>query len=182
MAFLTEIFALQEMQAKKIRAVVECLVYSMAAFLLPFFIGHPQFIVGSFVNVFLVLSALNLKNRKILPVALLPSIAVLCRGLIFGTFTPFLFYMIPFIWLGNIALVFLIKYLYLSQKVNTSLSFGVAVIGKVIVLYSAAMIMIKLGILPEIFAMSMGMFQVYTACIGSAIAIVVQKNILLRLR
>ncbi|MBU0627442.1 hypothetical protein KKG31_04880 [Patescibacteria group bacterium] len=66
----------------------------------------------------LVLSALNLKKYAILPIILLPSLAVLARGLIFGPFTIFLLYMIPAIWLGNFLLVWGIKYFHLTKNWN----------------------------------------------------------------
>ena len=80
---------------------LEFFFYSFIAFVIPFVIGHPQIVVGIIVNASLVLAALNLKNKKLVPIIFLPSVAVLSKGLIFGSFTIFLIYIIPFIWISN---------------------------------------------------------------------------------
>ena len=74
-------------------------IYALACFAVPFLLGHPQWLVGSIVNAVLVLAALNLKKTAILPIILLPSLAVLAQGLIFGSFTFLLIYLIPAVWI-----------------------------------------------------------------------------------
>lgn len=166
-----------EINASKKRELIEYAAYSGVAFAVPFALGHPQLLVGTIVNASLILAALNLKNQKLIPVILLPSFAVLSRGLIFGPFTMFLVYTIPFVWIGNSILVFSIKYFYLAQKWNKYLSMALGITAKVLILYLSAIIMIKLGILPKVFATSMGVFQLYTALAGCALALITQKLI-----
>ena len=108
---------------------------------------------------------------------MLPSVAVLARGLIFGPYTVYLLYTLPFIWIGNSILVYSIKRLYLSAGVNKYLSLILSIGAKVLVLYASAMALIALGVLPKIFATSMGMLQLLTAVLGCVLALSVQKFI-----
>lgn len=154
----------------KSKEIAELLVYSAVALLVPFLLGHPQLLVGTLVNMTLVLAALSLKSYKVLPIALLPSMAVIARGLVFGPFTMFLVYMVPFIWIGNLLLVFL------TQKVSIKwLGVALGAVLKAVFLYSIAILLIKVGILPKIFAISMGMIQLYTALAGGILALSIQQ-------
>lgn len=162
----TEILEAQPTKLIKTREMIEFLALSAAALLVPFILGHPQFLVGTLVNATLILAALNLKNHKILPILLLPSIGVLTKGLIFGPFTVFLVYMIPFIWMGNFILAYSIK----GMK-SKWIGLVVGAVLKMAFLYSIAIILIKVGVLPKPFAISMGMLQLYTALAGGFLAL-----------
>lgn len=177
MDILIETLRLREIKMEKISEEMQCLIFSIAAFLLPFSIGHPQVIVGVFVNMLLVLTAFNLKGYKTLPIILLPSLAVLSRGLIFGQFTHFLIYTIPFIWIGNLFLVFVFKYMHFKQNWNKYLSLLASIAIKVVVLYLPTVMLIKSNVLPDIFAASMGVLQIYTAITGCTLALIFQKMI-----
>lgn len=155
--------------AARTSEIVEFVAYSALALLIPFSLGHPQLLVGILVNACLVLTALNLKSHKILPVALLPSMGVLARGLVFGPFTMFLVYMIPFIWVGNLILVSVMQ--KLSHK---WLALGLGAVLKTVFLYSIAILLIRNGLLPKVFATSMGLIQLYTALLGGILALSVQ--------
>jgi len=147
-------------------------IYSLAALSIPFAMGHPQFLVGTLVNATLIFAVLNLKNYQVLPLLLLPSIGVLTRGLIFGPFTVFLVYMIPFIWMGNFILAYSVK----GMKTKW-LGLLIGAILKMAFLYSIAVILIKLGILPKPFALSMGIIQLYTALAGGVLALTLNSLI-----
>lgn len=142
---------------------IEMIAYSVLCFFIPLFIGHPQIVVGITVNVLLIMSALNLKNYKIWPVILLPSLGVLSRGLIFGPFTIFLLYMIPFIWIGNFILVYLFKRLHLHQKMNYFLTLLLSAGAKSLFLFIAAYTLFTLDIIPVVFLTAMGIMQFVTA-------------------
>jgi hypothetical protein len=152
-------------------ANVELIIYSALAFFVPLAIGHPQFVVGVLVNCAIVLSALNLKEYKLLPVIILPSLAVLSRGIIFGPFTMYLVYMIPFIWAGNFILLFAFKELKLRRKLKGIYTLAIGAISKSAVLFLSAFILVKSGILPSPFLVSMGIIQFYTAIAGGALAL-----------
>ncbi|MBU0615982.1 MAG: hypothetical protein KJ601_07880 [Nanoarchaeota archaeon] len=150
---------------------IELLVYSALAFFVPFFAGHPQFLVGTLVNASLILAAFNLKGYKLLPVIMLPSLGVLSRGIIFGPFTMFLVYMIPFIWVSNAIIVLVFKRLIKYNKVGTLITGSIA---KTAFLFTAAFVLVNLEVVPVLFLTTMGVFQLYTALAGGAIALGVQ--------
>lgn len=165
----------QDYRLSYIQENIELVIYATLAFFVPFFLSHPQYVVGSVVNAALILAAFNLKFQKTLPVILLPSLGVLISGLIFGKFTIFLVYMIPFIWIGNSILVFGIKYLNLKHKLNKVLSITISGIIKTVFLFTSAFILVNLKILPPPFLVAMGLFQLYTVLIGGTGAIIIQK-------
>ncbi len=177
MRALVGILELQEFKITKNREYIEVVIYSTLSFLVPFLLGHPQLVVGVIVNTALILAALHLKNQKLLPVVLLPSIGVAGRGLIFGPLTHFLFITMPFIWIGNYALVSGIKYLYLKKRINKYLSILLSILAKVTILYLATFLLIEAGVLPKLFATTMGATQLYTAVAGSILALSIQRII-----
>ena len=148
----------------------EMVVYSIFSFLVPFFIGHPQIAVGIIVNAMLVVSALNLKGCRLLPVIILPSIAMLSRGLLFGPFTIYLLYLIPFIWIGNSIIVFSFKFFKLKLKKNYWLTLIIGAVLKSGFLFLAAFALYSLGIIPVAFLAAMGIMQLITAILGGTAA------------
>jgi hypothetical protein len=150
---------------------IELLVYSALAFLIPFTLGHPQLVVGILVNAAIVLASLNLKNYKLLPVIILPSIAVLSRGLIFGPFTMFLIYMIPFIWIGNFILLYAFRELKLKRKMNSIVTLIIGAVAKTAFLFGVAFLLVNLNVIPALFLTTMGLLQLYTALAGGALAL-----------
>ncbi|HRX63877.1 MAG TPA: hypothetical protein P5060_02100 [Candidatus Absconditabacterales bacterium] len=153
----------------KINNNTEFLIYLSLAFLVPFVIGGPQLLVGSLVNCAIILAGINLNKTKMLPIILLPSVAVMARGLIFGPFTIFLLYLAPFIRIGNRLLANSMK---LRYKKGMNIIIGIS--AKVGFLFLVTVLLIKLNILPDIFAKSMGLIQLYTAAIGAGLALVIQ--------
>lgn len=145
------------------------LLIAFSSFAVPFLLGHNQLATGVFVNFFLFWTAKNYR-AAVKYFIFFPSLVVLARGLIFGPFTPFLFYFIPFIWLGNWVLVKLA-----SQGHPLRGCFG-----KMAVLYLAARVYFALGIVPEVFLTSMGVMQVATAGAGFALAMAAIKTKLLK--
>lgn len=141
----------------------EMFIYSAVCFFLPLFMGHPQIVVGITVNALLIMSALNLPKYKLLPIIVLPSLGALSRGVLFGPFTIYLIYMIPFIWLGNFILVYLFKNLYLHKKKNYFFTLLVSSGAKALFLFSIAFLLFKFGILPVVFLTAMGVMQFVTA-------------------
>lgn len=165
------IFNRQDYEMSFNQEYIELIIYSFICFFIPFAFGHSQWITGILVNATLILSALNLKSKMLLPAIMLPSLAVLVSGIIFGPFTHFLIFMIPFIWIGNTILVYSFKKLKLKKKMN---SFMVLLIGagtKTLFLFGAAFILYKLSLIPLIFLTTMGIFQLYTAIGGGIIAL-----------
>jgi hypothetical protein len=145
---------------------LEVLIYSSICFFLPLFLGHPQFLVGTIVNSALVLAALRLKTKQLLPVIIMPALGALSRGVLFGPFTIYLIYMIPFIWIGNSILVYFVK--RINKKIH-SLATGAFL--KSIFLFSTAFALVQLGIIPTPFLIAMGPVQFLTAISGGILAL-----------
>ncbi|MBU0662105.1 hypothetical protein KJ891_01475 [Candidatus Micrarchaeota archaeon] len=139
-------------------------------FLVPFLLGHVQLFVGPVVNAMLVASALFLRGRKILPLVLLPSLGALAGGLLFGPLTIYLIYMIPFIWAGNLIMVYGLKLAHLQMRQNYWFSAAVASAAKAVFLFASAFALYMLGAVPTVFLVAMGIMQFATAIAGSVIA------------
>ncbi len=147
------------------RRFIELIIYASSAFLIPFLLGHPQWLVGILVNTSLVLAGLNLKKHNLLPVIILPSIAVLTKGLIFGPFTVFLLYFIPSIWIGNALLT-----LSMKLKMNKWIKLTMGVASKTVLLGVTALVLVNFNVVPELFLAVMGLTQLYTAIGGGFLA------------
>ncbi len=146
-------------------------VYTLIGFFLPFLLGHPQWIVGIVVNAMLVMGATNVKGVKLLPIIVAPALGALTRGLLFGPFTIYLVYMIPFIWIGNALFV------YSFKKLSYLPAVAIGAVGKSLFLFLAAFILFKLGIIPVVFLTAMGIIQFATAIGGSVLAYGAKKVI-----
>jgi len=154
---------------------VEMFLYSVIVFSLPFILGHEQLLVGATVNCALVLAALNLRGKSLLPVILLPSIGVIAAGAVFGSLSSALVYMVPFIWIGNAILVLSVKEIVIGRRNNrvAALLFGAG--AKSLFLFAAAFALFSLNVLPAAFLTAMGVFQLITAVIGGTAAMGIQE-------
>jgi hypothetical protein len=176
-AFAKKTFwTVQEYTLSNVQENIELIFYSLLAFFIPFVMGHPQLLVGIIVNAAIVLAALNMKGYKLLPVILLPSVAVLSRGLIFGPFTMFLIYLIPFIWAGNFILLYAYRELKLKRKMNSIMTIIIGAGAKTAFLFGIAFILVQLEIIPIIFLSTMGLLQLYTALAGGTLALGIHET------
>ena len=168
-------FSLNEYQLSYKQELIELFIYSLLSFFIPFILSHPQLLVGTIVNSALVLAALNLRGIRLLPVIMLPSLAVLSSGLIFGQFTYYLLYLIPAIWLRNSLLVWSFKHFKLEKGLNYGFSLVIGAILKSLFLFAVAYLLYFLHIIPVIFLAAMGLIQLTTALSGGIVAFVVHK-------
>ena len=161
---------LYEYELSRKQEIIEMMFYSLTAFLIPMLLSHPQYLVGTVVNFLLIISAMNIKGYKLLPVIVTPSLGALIHGALFGPFTVFLIYMIPFIWIGNIILVYSFKYFKLNKKINY---WTVLLIGSVLkagFLFLMAYILYYLNLVPALFLTVMSTIQLITVISGGIIA------------
>ncbi len=149
---------------------IELFFYSLVAFTIPLLFPHPQLLTGTLVNAFLIMTALHFRGWKILPLVMLPSIAAVLNGVLFGPFTIFLLYMMPFIWLGNFALVYLFKKLHLVKGADYFIAVGVSALGKAVFLFAVAYVLVAVNVLPAMFLTAMGAMQLGTAILGGIVA------------
>jgi hypothetical protein len=170
MGYFSKVSNLQDYVLNNYTEYFEMIVYSAVCFFLPFMMSHPQLAVGTVVNAMLITAALNIKGYKLLPVILLPSVGVLTAGLIFGSFTVFLVYLLPFIWIGNAILVYTFKIMKLQMKKNYILTLIIGAALKSGFLFLSALVLFKFGIIPIIFLTAMGILQLTTALSGGIAA------------
>ncbi len=140
----------------------------LLSFFVPLFLGHPQWLVGTLVNAFLILSAIFLPIRFILFLVVFPSLGVLSRGIIFGPLTHFLVYFLPFIWFGNFVLVWLFRKLF--PYLNYLASLFLAALAKYLLLFISANVYFRFNIVPKVFLQLMGTNQLLTAISGGLLA------------
>jgi len=143
------------------------LVIYFLAFTIPILISHPQWITGTVINCLLYLTAEKLSNKSILPVVILPSLGAITYGVLFGPQTVFLYYFLPFIWLGNYLLITVFS---LTKKQNFVLRVIVSALAKYLLLFIFARMYFNFRIVPELFVTSMGIVQLITAFSGGLLA------------
>lgn len=146
---------------------------SFFSFAIPFFLSHSQIITGVVVNALLFYSASLNKKNFYWPIILLPSVAVLSRGVIFGPMTFFLLYFLPFIWLGNILMVYLYKRLF---NQGNYLSVFLSSFVKFLFLFTCAQILFNFQLVPKVFLQTMGLNQLLTAIIGGILVLPILKK------
>jgi len=137
------------------------ITYSLAI-LLPLLIPKPQILLGTLINTLFIFSVTRFDLKKTIPLLLIPSILSYTQGLLFGSSTIFLLYLIPFIALSNFALVYLyskIKLPYVNILISASI--------KALILYSAVLLLMRLVNMPGAFLQAMGMIQFITAVLGT---------------
>lgn len=163
------------MQISELSRVLIFASASILSFFVPFMLGHPQWLVGTVINACLFLAAIYLPKKYFLPVVILPSLGVLSRGLIFGPFTLFLVYFLPFIWLGNLVLILIFRFIYSKVLKNFGIAALGAIMGKFVLLFLMANIYFKFSIVPAVFLQAMGLNQLATALAGGAVVLIVLK-------
>ena len=149
----------------------QMLALALLGFLIPFLIPGPQILTGILVNALIIRAAIALPSWKTLPVIFTPSIGALAQGVLFGPFSMFLVFMMPFIWAGNLILAYAIS----SWKRNTRgyfFALGAGSLAKAGLLYATAYMLYSASIIPAIFLTAMGTIQVATAVLGGIVVYV----------
>lgn len=176
------------LQISELARLLTMALVLILSFFVPFVVGHPQWLVGTIVNACLFLGAIYLPKKYFIPLAILPSLGVLVRGIVFGPMTMFLVYFLPFIWMGNFLLIYIFKFIYNFKYTANSAGakngaykffagFAGASLGKFVFLFLVANIYFNFGVVPAIFLQAMGLFQLFTALAGGAIAFIIYKSI-----
>ena len=175
--------------------IMQTILIFLIALLVPTFLGgilskifgstsvistNSQLIVGTIVNIALVVSAINLKGwAKILGVVTMPSISTILSGYVFGTASVYMVYMIPAIWIGNFALIYSYKFLMLGKNKHYFLAGIVGIIVKVAIIFALFNLINLFGVFPEKLVdnlrNAMGMTQFITATLGVIAAFVIYK-------
>ena len=97
-------------------------------------------------------------------------------GFVLKTSSIYTIYMIPAIWIGNFAIIYLYRYLFVKKNFNYIVSSIIAIIAKCAAIYLGFQLLVVANIIPsasKVFTalnVAMGMNQLITATIGSIIA------------
>jgi len=178
----------QLVDTKKATNIVITIFIIIGSFLVPTFLakiiplGHyQQLIVGTIVNLSLILTALYTKGTiKTFAIATLPSVSTILGGVLFGSMTLYTKTMIPAIWLGNFAFIYFYKYLFF-KKYNYIITAIISIIIKVAIIYLGFTIMVNLMEVPSIVKQtlntSMGINQLITSASGSVLGFFVMISI-----
>jgi hypothetical protein len=167
---LLKFFDLHESVYTGSKEFLEFFAVSVLAFVVPIALGHQQLIVGTTVNALLIYGAIRFNAKKIIPLILLPSVSVLLGGFMFGSITNAILYLLPFIWLGNTAIVLGIKHFSLNKKMVYTKSLVFSVIAKVTLIAGGASALIFFGLVPNALLVPMSALQLVTALAGGTIA------------
>ena len=141
--------------------------------LIPLLINGPQWLTGSLVNALLLIGADKLTKQKRIPLVILPSLGAVGHGVLFGSFTWFLVYFLPFIWLANWILINVFSGL---KKRSGWLALMAAASVKAMFLFLVANIYVRLKIVPTMFVSVMGVIQWLTAISGGILALMVLSS------
>ena len=144
--------------------------FPILAFAIPFLLSGPQLIVGTIVNCFLILSGSTFTRKQLIPLAILPSIGAVAHGMVFASFTPYLLYFLPAIWLGN--LLYIMGWQFLSNK-GLLLAIGLSSLIKAGLLSVFALAFVEFHLVPQIFLMAMSGVQLITALLGGFLALTI---------
>lgn len=139
--------------------------------------SNSQYIVGTLVNTLLILAGINANGWKnVIGIITLPSISALLGGLVLKASSIYTVYMIPAIWIGNFAIIYLYRYLFVNKKLNYIVTSLIAIIAKCAAIYSGFRLLVVANIIPgasKVFTalnIAMGTNQLITASIGAVIA------------
>lgn len=182
---MTKVLEKQLIDTKKAQNIIITTLIVIGAFVVPTFLAkiiplgkYQQIIVGSIVNMSLILTALYTKGTvKTIAIATLPSMSTILGGLIFKDITLYSKTMIPAIWIGNFSFIMLYKLLYVNKKVKYPISAIIAIIVKAAIIYLGFTIMINTMTVPmpvkTTLNTAMGVTQLITATSGSILAFLV---------
>lgn len=184
-------FNLNYINLTKKMEIVEIFLITIGTFLTPFIIPqllqliagresfiatNSQYVVGTIVNIALILTGINIKgNKKIIGIITLPSISAICSGFIFKTASIYTVYMIPAIWFGNFALIYLYRKIFVEKQKNYILASIVAIIAKVAIIFLGFKVFSLVNIIPntgkifEALQLSMGINQLITATVAAMV-------------
>jgi hypothetical protein len=155
------------------REIFDMITYASIGFIVHFFFKNPQLLLGITIDTLLVLAALNLRGKKLIPIIVLPSIGAVLGSFVFHNMTFMIFSFVPVLWLSNTLFIFIFKWVYLERKVNFFLTLFIAAVTNYLFLTLTAYAFVVYGLAPEIFMVSMGTIQLFTAIAGGILAFLI---------
>lgn len=177
---------------EKKKEILQLIIITLLAFITPFVVPkllttlfggesflatNSQYVVGTIVNTMLILTGINISgNSKIIGIVTLPSISAMLSGFVFKTASIYTVYMIPAIWLGNFALIYLYRKFFVIKKLNYVFTSIIAIITKGIIIFLGFKLLTLITLIPgqgkvfEALQIAMGMNQLITASLGAIVS------------
>ena len=133
-----------------------------------------QILLGTIVNATLIVSALRVSGTKTYIIAFIPSAIAMLLGLVFGMPSHAVALMLPFIWLGNATLMFIIRKLRDAYWK----AIAAAAVTKTAMLFVSSLALAYFAGLPAQVLAAFGIIQFITAMLGGALAypIIMQRK------
>lgn len=172
--FLKKIYSKRLIELSEFGETIQLLSFSFLSFVIPVFIGKPQLVVGSLVNLLILSSTYTMKGWKNFPTIIIPSLAAISHGLLFGSLTIYLFYLLPFIWLGNFLLSFTLK---LTLNKNMVLRVLLPALTKFAAISIPTFVFVQMHFVPKNFLNVMSINQLFTALIGGILATILKDSL-----
>lgn len=165
---------MQTIALRKSMSIFALTVYSLSL-VIPLVFSSPQLITGTVINCLLFLSATRLSKKELFPLIVLPSLGAIAHGVLFGPQTVFLYYFLPFIWIGNYVL--LSTFIALRSK-PYAIRVLCSSIAKYLILQLFAQLYFHSKIVPSVFVASMGYIQLMTALLGGLLSYGIHKKVM----
>lgn len=197
---IKKLYALDLLNGKVLDfAKLKLVLINALLFFVPLFIGEPQVVIGTIVNLFLIYIALNFKKCNLLPAIFLPAIATLLRNVLLGPFTLYLAVLMPFIWIANGLFVMLIRMsaskgqsarmdskrmVMMGTGMDGGVSPGIVGIGglaiasvsKSLFLFACAFSIISIFKFPPVLLIAMGPLQLLTSGLAGIVFFLYSRN------
>jgi len=193
---INKLYALDLLNGKVLDfAKLKLVLINALLFFVPLFIGEPQVLIGTIVNIFLIYIALNFKKGNLLPAIFLPAIATLLRNVLLGPFTLYLAVLMPFIWVANGIFVMLIRMSVskgqsagmvsleagtngrgMSPRMAGATGLAIAVVAKSLFLFTCTFAIISIFKFPTVLLIAMGPLQLLTSGLASIVFFLYSRN------
>lgn len=157
---------------KNISLIEVKILLPVFAFTVPLLFSGPQWITGTIVNCLLFTASERLTKKELYPVLILPSLGAIVHGVLFGPQTIFLYYFLPFIWLGNLLLVSVFSR---TKSQTYFIRITLSAILKYLLLQFFAQLYFQAAVVPKLFVSTMGYIQLVTALAGGILSYVVLR-------
>jgi len=136
-------------------------------FSIPLLTSQSQLITGTIINSLFFIASEKLNKKTLYFLLVLPSLGAISHNVLFGPQTIFLFYFLPFIWIGNYLQINVFS---LAKRQNYFFRILLSALTKYFLLFTMANVYYGIHVVPQLFITSMGTIQFITAGLGGLLA------------
>jgi hypothetical protein len=136
-------------------------------FSIPLLTSQSQLITGTIINSLFFIASERLNKKTLYLLLILPSLGAISHNVLFGPQTIFLFYFLPFIWIGNYLQVNVFSF---AKRQSYFFRILLSALIKYFLLFIMANVYYSAHVVPQLFITSMGIIQFITAGLGGLLA------------